>query len=85
MDEDKDNANPIVLDASELPSRRADPSKEYVDPSIKYLDGILAAQSPMTNDIFDESLWSDSEPEADSTDSDRDELREEIDEQEIYG
>lgn len=78
MDDNKDNANPVILNASDLPTRhRESLVKKSDDPISTYLGGLLSTTQPF-DDPFDEPLTS-SESEAES------DAEEEIDEQEIYG
>jgi hypothetical protein len=77
MEENLDNANPTILNASDLPSRRReDTVKQRQDGSTGLFDSILPAYSYPYN-----SIEAPSSPE----DSEDDESPEEIDEQEIYG
>jgi len=76
MDPDKDNANPTILNASDLPSRRREVSvKKRADGGTGLFDDLVPAYSYL-NDSFSQI--------ASSSDSE-DESYEEIDEQEIYG
>jgi hypothetical protein len=74
MDDDIQNVNPTVLNASDLPSRRRESTvKQRKDGGTGLFDSLLPAYSYP----YDESQSS-------SSDSDDDAI-EEIDEQEIYG
>lgn len=76
MDPDKDNANPTILNASDLPSRRgADVVKPREDGGTGLFDGLV----PFGLDNLD--------PYQSSTSSSDDDLDrfEDIDEQEVYG
>ena len=76
MELDKDNANPTILDASDLPSRRGETAvKKRDDGGTGLFDGLVPAYSYL-NDPLEEPLSS-SDPEDDTP--------EDIDEQEIYG
>lgn len=76
MDPNKDNANPTILNASDLPSRRqANAAKPRADGGTGLFDGLVPATTTLP-DPFDSY--------ADSSASDSDDV-EEIDEQEIYG
>ncbi|KAF1808721.1 cytoplasmic protein-like protein required for cell viability [Eremomyces bilateralis CBS 781.70] len=77
MDDNKDNANPVILNASDLPTRHGESLlKKADDPIGIYLGGLLSATQPI-DDPFDEAL------SASESESDRD-FDEEIDAQEIY-
>jgi hypothetical protein len=77
MDTGKDNANPTVLNASDLPSRRRESSAtRKEDGSTGLFDTLVPAYSYL-NDPFDQSTS--------LAVSDDDEDLEVIDEQEIYG
>lgn len=74
-----DNANPTVLNASELPTRRG---KSYDAPAKQQSDSIMALMQPTTNPAM--QIYLDGEEPL--SDSDNDEEEEEpIDEQEIFG
>lgn len=78
--DDKDNANPTILNASDLPSRRnANLFVPRPDGSTGLFDGLVSKPSYLS-DPFDAHS-------SDSSNSDDDELDEveDIDEQEIYG
>lgn len=76
MDPDKDNANPTILNPSDLPSRRRESSvKKREGAGVGLFDDLIPAYSYL-NDPFDAPQSSD--------DSD-DGSVEDIDEQEIYG
>src|SRR5438105_4433956 len=76
MDPDKDNANPTILNPSDLPSRRQEsPVKKREDGGTGLFDDLIPAYTYL-NDPFDQP--------ASSSDSDDDSV-EDIDEQEIYG
>jgi len=75
MDPNKDNANPTILNASDLPSRRRDAVVETrKDGGTGLFDGLIPAYSYL-NDPFEQYV---------SSDDDSDDV-EKIDEQEIYG
>lgn len=76
MDPNKDNANPTILNASDLPSRReASVVAPRADGSTGLFDGLVPPTASI-NDPFASY--------ADSSASDSDDV-EEIDSQEIYG
>lgn len=76
MDLDKDNANPTILNPSDLPSRRRDSlAKRHNDGGTGLFDNLIPRYNYLS-DPFDEPLS--------ATDSD-DDAPEVIDEQEIYG
>jgi hypothetical protein len=76
MDPDKDNANPTILNPSDLPSRRAQASlKKRDDGGTGLFDHIIPAYTYL-HDPFDTP--------ASSSDED-DDVVEDIDELEIYG
>lgn len=76
MDLDKDNANPTILNPSDLPSRRAGGTvKRRDDGGSGLFDDLIPSLTHLT-DPFDAS--------ASASDSD-DDIVENIDEQEIYG
>jgi len=77
MDMDKDNANPTILNPSDLPSRRAESTVTRRDDGSSGLFDAFAPRYNHLNDPFDEL--------AAATDSDDDAVPEHIDEQEIYG
>lgn len=75
MDPDKDNANPTILNPSDLPSRRqADVSVARPDGSTGLFDDLILPSA-----YFHDPLESSA-----SSDDDSEDLQE-IDEQEIYG
>ena len=76
MEADKDNANPTILNQSDLPSRRrVSATKKREDGGTGLFDNLIPAYTYL-NDPFDQPASS-SESEDDSV--------EDIDEQEIYG
>lgn len=76
MELDKDNANPTILNPSDLPSRRRESSvKKREDGGTGLFDDLVPAYNYLS-DPFDAPVAS-SDPDDDSVD--------EIDEQEIYG
>jgi metal-sulfur cluster biosynthetic enzyme len=76
MDADKQNANPTILNPSDLPSRRrASPVKRREDGGTGLFDGLIAPYNSL-HDPFDLA--------ASPSDSD-DDVVEHIDEQEVYG
>lgn len=76
MDLDKENANPTILNASDLPSRRRESSaKQREDGGTGLFDHLIPVYSYL-NDPFDYPVS--------SSDSDDDSV-DDIDEQEIYG
>jgi len=80
MDMDKDNANPTILNASDLPSRRVEVStRKRVDGGSGLFDELVPAYSYLS-DPFEAPLSSSSDSEVDEDDS-----AQEIDAQEIYG
>lgn len=77
MDADKDNSNPTILNASDLPSRRQENAvAKREDGGTGLFDDLIPAYSYM-NDPF--------ELPTSPSDSSEDDSVEEIDEQEIYG
>ncbi|KAK3080047.1 hypothetical protein LTS18_003259 [Coniosporium uncinatum] len=79
MDPNKDNANPTILSASDLPSRRREAvAKKRTDGGTGLFDNLVPAYS-YWNDPFEQPLSSPSDSEED------DDTVEVIDEQEIYG
>ena len=75
MDPDKDNANPLILNASDLPTRnRSHIVKPRSDGSTGLFDSLVPSHAYYT-----------SSSEASDSSEDEDEAVEEIDEQEIYG
>jgi hypothetical protein len=79
--DDKDNANPTILNPSDLPSRRNEAAaKRRDDGGLGLFDSLIPRYSYL-NDPFDEPLSA-----SDSSDSGADDdAIEGIDEQEIYG
>jgi hypothetical protein len=74
--DDKDNANPTILNPSDLPSRRSEATvKRRDDGSTGLFDNLIPRYNYL-NDPFEESVS--------ASDSDDDAV-ESIDEQEIYG
>jgi hypothetical protein len=74
--DDKDNANPTILNASDLPSRRREaPVRRRDDGGTGLFDDLIPPYSYL-DDAFDQALS--------SSDSDDDAV-EQIDEQEVYG
>lgn len=74
MDAGKDNANPLILNASDLPSRRQDQvARPRADGGTGLFDGLVSGTSldPFSNPVS-------------SSDEDSDDP-EEIDAQEVYG
>lgn len=74
--DDKDNANPNILNPSDLPSRRS--------------DNVFKPRADGGTGLFDDLVpqneyLSDSPSRSDSSSDDEEEEREEIDAQEIYG
>lgn len=76
MDVDKDNANPTILNPSDLPSRRRESTVKGRDDGGTGLFDDLIPRYNYLSDPFDEPVS--------PSDSDED-AREDIDEQEIYG
>jgi hypothetical protein len=76
MELDKDNANPTILNASDLPSRRSESTAKRRDDGGSGLFDDLIPRYNYLSDPFDEPVS--------ASDSD-DDAREDIDEQEIYG
>ena len=75
MDLDKDNANPTILNPSDLPSRRRESNiGKHEDGRTGLFDDLIPRHNYL-NDPFDDS----------TSDSDSDNDVEDIDEQEIYG
>jgi hypothetical protein len=78
MDASKDNANPLILNASDLPSRRPTAAtRPREDGGTGLFDGLLGTESPYSSDPFSTSVSS-----SDADDSDE---AEDIDSQEVYG
>ena len=78
MELDKDNANPTILNASDLPSRRSESNAKRRNDSGSGLFDDLIPRYNYLSDPFDDAIS--------ATDSDgSDDAREDIDEQEIYG
>lgn len=77
MELDKQNANPTILNPSDLPSRRREAQvKRRDDGSTGLFDDLIPPYSYL-NDPFD--------PAASSSDDSEDDAVEHIDEQEVYG
>jgi hypothetical protein len=76
MELDKDNANPTILNASDLPSRRNESTVKGRDDGGTGLFDDLIPRYTYLSDAFDDAVS--------ASDSD-DDAREDIDEQEIYG
>lgn len=76
---DKDNANPTVLNLSQLPKRQARKKAVLTGPGAKYHD-IIFSKPAYLSSSDDESDWG-----ADDADADGDFAVEPIDEQEVYG
>ncbi|KAH6878836.1 uncharacterized protein J4E88_004168 [Alternaria novae-zelandiae] len=76
MELDKDNANPTILNPSDLPSRRSDSTAKRRDDGGTGLFDNLIPRYNYLSDPFDDSVS--------AGDSDSDDAREDIDEQEIY-
>lgn len=74
-----DNANPTVLNASELPTRRG---KSYDAPAKQESDSIVSLMQPTTNPAM--QIYLDGEEPLSGSDNDEEE-EEPIDEQEIFG
>ncbi|KAI4842330.1 hypothetical protein E4T44_07368 [Aureobasidium sp. EXF-8845] len=83
---DKDNANPAILNAADLPSRRAQ-SQNIVSTSTSLFDGLIPSYPHYDNltsgTSFAAPIPSNSSDDDTSSDND-DDTREEIDEQEIF-
>jgi len=73
MEADKDNANPTIINPSDLPSRRR------AEPTVKR-SGLFDALAPAYPSLADPL----SSPEASSSSDSEDETREETDEQEVF-
>lgn len=77
MDANKDNANPLILNASDLPSRRPDQvARPRADGGTGLFDGLIRGSTSYSSDPF-------SSPSS-SSDEELDEP-EDIDAQEVYG
>ncbi|CAN9316739.1 unnamed protein product [Alternaria alternata] len=76
MELDKDNANPTILNPSDLPSRRSESTVKRRDDGGTGLFDDLIPRYNYLSDPFDDS--------ASASASDTDDAREDIDEQEIY-
>ncbi|KAG9188452.1 hypothetical protein G6011_02375 [Alternaria panax] len=76
MELDKDNANPTILNPSDLPSRRSESTVKRRDDGGTGLFDDLIPRYNYLSDPFDDS--------ASASASDSDDAREDIDEQEIY-
>lgn len=87
---DKDNANPTILTASQLPTRQSKPRKDKktvaqqngVNNSLEDTLGDTVMLGPADVDLLDDFCDA---PWSDDTESDDDFTFEPIDEQEIYG
>jgi metal-sulfur cluster biosynthetic enzyme len=81
---DKDNANPAILNAADLPSRRAQ-SQNIVSTSTSHFDGLIPSY-PHYDNLTSGTSFADPIPSNSSSDDDTsdDDTREEIDEQEIF-
>lgn len=77
MELDKDNANPTILNPSDLPSRRSESTAKRRDDGGTGLFDDLIPRYNYLSDPFDDSVSASA--------SDSDDAREDIDEQEIYG
>jgi hypothetical protein len=77
MELDKDNANPTILNPSDLPSRRSDSTAKRRDDGGSGLFDNLIPRYNYLSDPFDDPVS--------ASGSDSDEAPEDIDEQEIYG
>jgi hypothetical protein len=77
MELDKDNANPTILNPSDLPSRRSESTVKRRDNSGAGLFDDLIPRYNYLSDPFDDPVS--------ASDSEDDDAREAIDEQEIYG
>ncbi|TKA70265.1 hypothetical protein B0A49_05070 [Cryomyces minteri] len=82
MDPDKDNANPTILLASDLPSRRpsnpSSTSKPRADGSTGLFDALIPSYTYLNDPFAPRS------PSSSEADSDDENVFEEIDEQEVY-
>lgn len=80
MDDNKDNANPTILNPSDLPSRRRESTtkKAQTDPLSTLFSCLIPAQP-----IYDEGYHTSSSI-SDNSDNDDDEESEDIDEQEVF-
>jgi len=82
MELDKDNANPTILNPSDLPSRRSDSTaKRRDDGGTGLFDDVIPRYSHHHHHLFDDASVS----ATDSDDDDDDYAPEAIDEQEVYG
>ncbi|KAI4845511.1 hypothetical protein E4T44_05572 [Aureobasidium sp. EXF-8845] len=81
---DKDNANPAILNAADLPSRRAQ-SQNIVSTSTSLFDGLIPSY-PHYDNLTSGTSFAAPIPSNSSSDDDTsdDDTREEIDEQEIF-
>ncbi|SPO02283.1 related to protein FAM96B [Cephalotrichum gorgonifer] len=77
---DKDNANPTILNLSQLPSRKGGKKAAPTGPGTRYRDLIFSRPVYLSSLSDDESDWSG----ADDMGSDGDFAEEPIDEQEVY-
>lgn len=78
--DDKDNANPTILNPSDLPSRRSETTVKRRDNGSTGLFDNLIPRYNYLNDPFEEAVSA-----SDSEDDGDDVAVESIDEQEIYG
>lgn len=78
MEIDKDNANPTILNPSDLPSRRRESTAKRRDTGTGLFDDLIPRYSYLS-DPFDTPV------SATDSDDDSDAVPETIDEQEIYG
>jgi len=79
MDPDKDNANPTILNASDLPSRRREaPVRRRDDGGTGLFDDLIPPYNYL-NDPFHHAV------SPSDSDGDSDDALEHIDEQEVYG
>ena len=86
MDTDKDNANPTILSASQLPTRQKKKRPAREGPDTKYSDIVLAKPAYLARWPSDgQSQPGASESWIGSDDGDDEFTEEPIDEQEIYG
>jgi len=84
---DKDNANPAILNPADLPSRRALSQSQTTSTTTSLFDGLIPSYPHYDNltsgSAFTAPIPSNSSS-ASETSADDDDLREEIDEQEIF-
>jgi metal-sulfur cluster biosynthetic enzyme len=81
MDADKDNANPTILNASDLPSRRREAAASKRSAGASGLFDDLVPRYTYLSDPLDDSA---SAGDSEDDDDDDDDIVEHIDEQEIY-